>query len=80
MLRSIRSAIGASEEQATVLTNSKASVLMSRKRTAIRDRRERQAERLRMEQLAAKMSAKKLQRLQKVSPGSHHSERLIGLG
>lgn len=39
---------------------------MTSKRTAIRERREKQAERLRMEQMAAKMSAKKLQRLKKV--------------
>ena len=37
-----------------------------RKRTAIRDRKERQAEKQRLEEMKAKMSAKKLQRLKKV--------------
>jgi rRNA-processing protein CGR1 len=40
---------------------------MDRKRNHIKERRDRQEQRLRMEQMAAKMSAKKLQRLQKVS-------------
>jgi hypothetical protein len=37
-----------------------------RKRTALKERRERQAEKSRLEAMAAKMSAKKLQRLRKV--------------
>ena len=41
---------------------------MDRKRNHIKERRDRQEQRLRMEQMAAKMSAKKLQRLQKVRP------------
>lgn len=38
-----------------------------RKRTAIRDRREREAEKKRLEEMKARMSAKKLQRMKKVS-------------
>jgi 23S rRNA maturation mini-RNase III len=41
-------------------------MLIDRKRNHIKERRDRQEQRLRMEQMAAKMSAKKLQRLQKV--------------
>lgn len=40
--------------------------LTGRKRNAIRDRRERAEEKKRMEEAAARMSAKKLQRLRKV--------------
>lgn len=40
-----------------------------RKRTAIRDRREREAEKKRLEEMKARMSAKKLQRMKKVSRG-----------
>lgn len=40
---------------------------INRKVTLIRERRERQAEKQRMEERAAKMSAKRLQRLKKVS-------------
>jgi hypothetical protein len=38
-----------------------------RKRDRLKERRDREAEKIRMEQLAAKMSAKKLQRMKKVS-------------
>jgi hypothetical protein len=41
-------------------------MLIPRKRTAIKERRDRVAEKLRIEQQAAKMSAKKAQRLKKV--------------
>ncbi|KAK4685293.1 rRNA-processing protein CGR1, partial [Tremellales sp. Uapishka_1] len=43
----------------------KAADLVTRKRTALKERRERQAEKSRMEELRAKMSAKKLQRMKK---------------
>lgn len=38
-----------------------------RKRDRLKERRDREAEKIRLEQLAAKMSAKKLQRMKKVS-------------
>lgn len=44
-----------------------------RKRTALKERRERQAEKSRLEAMAAKMSAKKLQRLRKVCQIPHSS-------
>ena len=40
---------------------------MTRKRDKLKERREREAEKIRMEEMAAKMSAKKLQRMKKVS-------------
>ena len=49
-----------------------------RKRTAIRERKERQAEKQRLEEMKAKMSAKKLQRLKKVRfPSLAKLHRLI---
>ena len=42
-------------------------ILSLRKRTTLRERRERQAEKIRLEELRAKMSAKRLQRMKKVS-------------
>lgn len=44
-------------------------LILYRKRDRLKERRDREAEKIRMEQLAAKMSAKKLQRMKKVSSG-----------
>ena len=51
---------------------------LCRKRTALKERRERRAEKIRMEEARSKMSARRLQRMKKVS--QHYGATSVPMG